>query len=86
MILPSPAPHHQMTATAALKIPCAQATICILLGVPLFVTFMLALNFPGIARELRSLRVAAPKRVVEEDLALNPLPPVEATGPASPWD
>jgi hypothetical protein len=30
----SPEPHHQMTSTTALKIPCAQATICILFGVP----------------------------------------------------
>ena len=41
------------------------------------------LNLPSVAREVQQLRVAKPKRVEEDDLALHPPPPPQ---PTSPWD
>jgi hypothetical protein len=40
-------------------------------------------NLPGILRELRHVRIAAPERVVADDLELNPPP---AVLPQNPWE
>jgi hypothetical protein len=44
---------------------------------------ILLLNLPGVLREISQVRIAAPTRVVEDDLELNP-PPAEL--PKSPWE
>jgi hypothetical protein len=41
------------------------------------------LNLPSIAAELGYIRVAAPKRIVEDDAELSPAP---LPAPQSPWD
>ena len=44
---------------------------------------VLLLNLPGVVRELRQVRIAAPARVAEDELELHPLP---AALPTNPWD
>lgn len=59
-----------------------QAPILVLV-LPAIAIAVLMLNMPAVARELRRQRVAAPERVIEEEAELHP---VQAPGPASPWD
>jgi hypothetical protein len=42
---------------------------------------MFVLNLRGIARELRQVRAAAPRRVIEEEEALHPKPVVAPINP-----
>ena len=51
--------------------------------VPSVAICVLLANMPGVVRELRVVREAAPKRVLEDEAALHPAPEVLA---ASPWD
>jgi hypothetical protein len=55
----------------------------LLLIIPATALCVLVANMPGVIRELRIVREAAPKRVLEDELALNP--PPEAL-PTNPWD
>ncbi len=54
--------------------------------VPLAALVVFLLNLPGVVRELRFVRIAAPKRVMEEDaeLAAQKVPPRPTR--TSPWD
>lgn len=58
----------------------------LLLVIPLAALIVLLLNLPGVAREVRHLRIAKPKRVAEEDAQVlavkRPPRPVKT----SPWD
>jgi hypothetical protein len=54
----------------------------LLVAVPGAAVCMLLLNIPGVVRELRQVRVAAPTRVVEDEAELHAPPPA----PSSPWD
>lgn len=58
------------------------AALIVLLPVMALVVFIL--NLPGIAREVRYVRIAKPKRVAEDDAAHLPPPPTPL--PESPWD
>jgi hypothetical protein len=61
-----------ITDTHKLLVVIPSVAICVLLA-----------NLPGVIRELRVVREAAPKRVLEDEVALNP--PPEAL-PSNPWD
>jgi hypothetical protein len=51
--------------------------------VPLAALVVFGLNLPGVAAEVRRVRIAKPGRIVEDDAALAPPPPKR---PLSPWD
>jgi hypothetical protein len=55
----------------------------LLIVIPSVAICVLLANLPGVIRELRVVREAAPKRVLEDEAALNP--PPEAL-PTNPWD
>ncbi|HEX5470706.1 MAG TPA: hypothetical protein VFW73_02415, partial [Lacipirellulaceae bacterium] len=55
----------------------------ILLIIPTVAICVLLANMPSVIRELRVVREAAPKRVLEDEAALHPAPESLAT---SPWD
>ncbi len=54
----------------------------LLVGVPGAAICVLLLNMPGVVRELRQVRVAAPQRVLEDEAQLQAPP----SAPSSPWD
>jgi hypothetical protein len=59
----------------------------VMLGVvPLAALVVLVLNLPGVAREVRQVRIARPRRVADEDaqLAAKKAPPQSTQ--TSPWD
>lgn len=53
---------------------------------PLVALIVLAMNMPGIARELRYVRIAKPQRVAEEDAALTAQASPARPARLSPWD
>jgi hypothetical protein len=55
----------------------------LLLIVPCVALCVMLANMPGVIRELRVVRQAAPKRVLEDELELNPPP---ESLPSNPWD
>jgi len=59
----------------------AEAAVLLLL-IPFTAAIVFLLTLPGVAREVRQVRVAKPKRVAEEDAELTPVRPVKT----SPWD
>ena len=54
--------------------------------VPLAAAFLFLLNLIFAAREVAQVRRATPKRVVEDDVELQPVPPPEPATPTSPFD
>ncbi len=76
-----PAPFWSMTE--AVERPFSPDTMGLKIVLLVAAVLVAALNLPSIAREVQQLRVAKPKRVEEDDLALNPPPPPQ---PVSPWD
>ena len=59
----------------------------LLLVVPSFAFLVFVANLPGVARELRRVRLAKPKRVAEEDAALAAaLAATPQPVQISPWD
>jgi hypothetical protein len=55
----------------------------LLVIIPSVAICVLLANMPGVIRELRVVREAAPKRVLEDEAALHPEP---APQPTNPWD
>lgn len=53
--------------------------------VPLAAMGAVLINLPGVAREIRQLRIAKPARVAEEDALLHPQPEPPKPPPKSPW-
>jgi hypothetical protein len=58
-------------------------TYKLLVIIPSVAICVLVANLPNVIRELRVVREAAPKRVLEDDAELNP--PPDAL-PTNPWD
>jgi hypothetical protein len=61
-------------------------TPVLLTVLPLLALLVFVLNLPGIAGEVRHVRIARPKRVVEEDAELMPVVISPETTRMSPWD
>lgn len=53
--------------------------------VPLAAMVAVLINLPGVAREIRQLRIPKPARVAEEDALLHPQPEPPKPTPTGPW-
>ena len=53
---------------------------------PVVALIVFLLNLPGVAKELRNVRIARPARVAEEDAKLAPVAVSTEVTPLSPWD
>ncbi len=61
-------------------------TPTLMIALPLLALLVFALNLPGVAREVRHVRVARPSRVAEEDAELMPVVASPEPTRLSPWD
>jgi hypothetical protein len=75
-----PAPFWSMTE--AVEKPLSPEIVGLKIVLVIAAVIVLAVNLPSIAREIQQLRIAKPRRVEEDDLALHPPP---APQPTSPW-
>jgi hypothetical protein len=60
-----------------------QYGMVLILIVPAAAICMLLFNMRSVVRELQAVRIAAPARVLEDEAALHPAPPML---PQNPWD